>query len=419
MKWLAQLHKDWMMARKRRIGASLRGFRRDWEQLLEDAGITSAEEQNSARREAERTPQIRLIPRKRNPRFIDKIELPPESEAWLHERFQTRPASEAQAHSLEVLAEWSARSHPLHAEEWSRFCRQLEYNFKAPRVCGPFDWQDEARVAELLGWLFELTSNEWPQGTLIRDASTRLGLGSKVLEEEQSAIERALTLMFERDMPLEALGIQTSNSVLHFSGPLTLHFEDGSMHVTDALRFESTLSFGELDRAVRITTTADRLLTIENRKTSFVQFARADRLRSTLIVASSYPTQAVRSLLKLLPLELEHHHFGDTDVWGYEILRSLRLISQREVRPFCMKWRPADAATALTKREQSVLARLISDPLMRDCHMQLRQMQCAGNRGDFEQESLGPPTLSEWPWFVEVASLADSHPGPARGSFRV
>lgn len=416
MKWLAQLHKDWMTARKRRVAVPVRGFRRDWEQLLEDAGITSAEEQISARREAEKTPQVRLIPRKRNPRFIDKIELPPESEAWLHERFETRPAIDVQERSLEVLAQWSAKSHPLHAEEWNRFCTQLESDFKAPRVCGPFDWQDEGRVAELLGLLFSITSNEWPQGTLVRDSSTRLGLGSKDLEEEQPAIERALTLMFARDMPLEALGIQTSNSVLHFSGPLTLHFEDGTTHVSDALRFESTLSVAELDRAVRITTTAERLLTVENRKTTFLQFARADRERSTLIVASSYPTQAVRSLLKRLPQELEHHHFGDTDVWGYEILRRMRLMSERQVHPFCMKWRPAETAAALTKREQSILTRLLSDPLMSDCHAELQQMQAAGNRGDYEQESLGAPSLKEWPWFVEAASPADSHPVSGRAS---
>lgn len=404
------------MARKRRIAVPVRGFRRDWDRLLEDAGITSAEDQNSARREAEKTPQIRLIPRKRNPRFIDKIELPPESEAWLHALFQTRPAAEAQSLALDVVLNWSSQVHPLHAEEWSRLCRRLDADFNVPRVCGPFDWRNEQRLSELLGLLFAITSNEWPQGTLIRDASIRLGLDSKALEFEQSALERALELLFEREMPLESLGIQTSHSLLHFSGPLTLHFDDGSTHVSDALHYESTLSVAELDRAVRITTTAQRLLTIENRKTTFFQMSRADKHGSTLMVASSYPTQAVRRFLKLLPRELEHFHFGDTDVWGYEILRSLRSVCRRVVHPFSMNWRPAADAAALTLRERSVLARLLLDSVMEDCRVSLTQMREAGTKGNYEQESLGAPSLSEWPWFAEGFSPSGCRHDPAQSS---
>lgn len=416
MKWLAQLHQDWMTARKRRIAAPVRGFRRDWEQLLEDAGITTAEDQNAARREAEKTPQIRLIPRKRNPRFIDKIELPPESEGWLHERFQTLSAMEKQQLALAALAQWSAPTHPIHTEAWTRFCEELAAEFRVPRVCGPFDWQDHKRVEELLDWLFKLTSQEWSAGTLIRDASQRMGLDSKGLEAQQTALERALELMFGREMTLEALGIQTSNSYVHFSGPLRLHFADGTTFAADALRFESTVSVAELERASRITTTADRLLTIENRKTTFLQCARADRDRTTLIVASSWPTQAVKLLLSKLPQELPHYHFGDTDVWGFDILRAIRGVTARWVKPFLMHRREREASQMLTKREIGVLSRLLSDPVMEDCRPDMEAMRTAGSRGDYEQESLGAPTLREWPWFAEAASPSVRRHDPAQAS---
>lgn len=198
MKWLAQLHKDWMASRKRRVTDAVQPFRRDWDQLLEDAGITSAEDQQAALREAQRTPQLRLVPFKRNPRFIDKIILPLESEAWLHAQFGTQPGAAVQQQSLDVVRAWSAKTNPLIPEAWSALCQRLEAAFTIPRVLEPFRWLEPARVDELLTLLFQITSREWPTGTLIRDASSHLCGNSKHLESQQSFLERALEALFGR-----------------------------------------------------------------------------------------------------------------------------------------------------------------------------------------------------------------------------
>jgi hypothetical protein len=187
--------------------------------------------------------------------------------------------------------------------------------------------------------------------------------------------------------------------VLHFSGPLELHFEDGSRHQTDLLRFESTLPVAEIERAVRITTKAQRLLTVENSKTTFLQLARADLPRSTLLVATSFPTQAVRRLLEKLPPELPHFHFGDTDPSGWDILRRLREIHPRPVQPFQMTWRTKADAPTLTPRERLILDRLLADGTMTDCHDTLHTIYDSGTKGDYEQETLGRPTLNGWPFY--------------------
>jgi hypothetical protein len=72
MRWLETLHDQWMTARRRRVEASVRPFRRDWETLLDDAGLKSAEERQAAQREAEKPP-LKLIPFRHKPRFIDKV----------------------------------------------------------------------------------------------------------------------------------------------------------------------------------------------------------------------------------------------------------------------------------------------------------------------------------------------------------
>lgn len=399
MRWLQTLHEQWMTARKRRVEASVRAFRRDWETLLDDAGLTSAEERQAAQRNAEKLP-LKLIPFRHKPRFIDKIEVPLESEAWLHAQFGSQTGAQAQQAALAVVEPFSAKSHPLLPEAWNALLSRLKAEFALPRALEPFRWLEANRVEELLKLLFDLTAREWPEGTLIRDASTQIGRDSKYLEAQQSFIERALELLFGRETPLEALGIQTSNSVLHYSGPLILHFADGAMHHTDSLRYEGTISVADLDRAERITTSAEQVLFIENRKTTFMQFSRADAKRSTLIVATSFPTQAVKLLLQKLPPDLPQHHFGDPDPAGWDILRKLRDVSGCLVQPFEMRWRPKPNAQPLTQRDQQILSRLLADPRMTDCHEALDAMKAAGNKGDFEQESLGRPTLEGWPFYA-------------------
>ncbi|WP_461524956.1 Wadjet anti-phage system protein JetD domain-containing protein [Prosthecobacter sp.] len=387
-----------MTARKRRVTASVQPFRRDWEQLLEDAGIRSAEDQQAALREAQQLAKFQLIPRKRNPRFIDKIIVPLESEAWLHKQFGTQPGAASQQQALDVVHAWSAKEHPLMPEAWASLCQRLEAAFNIPRALEPFRWLEPVRVNELLALLFQITSREWPTGTLIRDASTHLGYDSKHLESQQSFLERALETLFGRETPLEAVGIQTTNSTLHYCGPLVLHFADHSKPLD--LRYESTLSVAELEQTTHISTSAQRLLTVENRKTTFLQLAHADTQRSTLIVTTSFPTQAVKLLLQKLPPSLSHYHFGDTDPSGWDILRTLREMTRAPVHPIHMKWRPSAQSTPLTLRDLRIIDRLLADPRMTDCLATLQAMQNSGTKGDFEQESLGRPSLAEWPFYA-------------------
>lgn len=408
-RWLGEFHRQWFAARKRRTDTAARAYRRVWQDLLDDAGITKAEDRKAVFREAEtleREKRVQFIgPRRENHSDL-KLVLPVEQETWLHQLFGTQTGAEAQQQSLAVMDRFAASSHPLLADSWQSLLNRLREAITVERVLGPFSWLEPERVSELLGLLLALTSREWPNGTLIRDASSALFNDSKLLEREQSYLERALHLLFERETPLEALGIQTANSVLHYSGPLTLHFEDGSPHDSGSLRFESTLSIAELMRATHLTTTAKRLLTVENRKTTFLQFARADTARDTLIIATSFPTQAVRRVLEMLPLDLPHYHFGDTDPSGWDILRSLRDVSPRPVHSFLMEWRPGGDSGRLSQRDHQVLTRLLNDERMADCHAALQAMHSAGTRGHFEQEMLGPPTIQGWPFYEGATSAS-------------
>ena len=247
--------------------------------------------------------------------------------------------------------------------------------------------------------LFLLTSREWPPGTLVRDASVALGWDSKALERHRAALEAALGGLFQQPgrLGMESLNLSMTNSVLVFHGPLELHVPGGTAEPSRWLDHASSVTAADLERAERITTTARALLTVENAKSPFRHAVVANHGAEYLIVATSFPTRAVRLLLEKLPAALPHYHFGDTDAAGYLILQKLReALPSRPVRPLLMDWRDNAGSPSLTDYDRRTIRRLLDSSLMEDLHKELRKMLDSGRKGDFEQEN----RLAELPQMI-------------------
>jgi hypothetical protein len=280
---------------------------------------------------------------------------------------------------------------------------RLATAFEGEKNLRPFFWKDPGEVESLLNILKGLTSREWPAHTLIRDASVALGFDSKFLEQKQSVLESALSLLFQEPTTLEALGILGSQSRATVHGLLELHFADGNSQSYGNLRGDFTIAHTDLDRAISAATSARQILSIENAKTTFRQAVAANRQGDTLLIATSYPNRATTRLLDLLPPNLPHHHFGDTDASGYAILRSLRQASPRLVQPYMMNWLDEIDSPALSEHDRRILPALMTSPLMADCREDLAAMVKAGRKGCFEQESRGTPSLIGWPFWNQTA----------------
>jgi hypothetical protein len=397
--WLAEFHRRWQAARGRRTTASARAFGVGWSDLLEGAGIRTAEDQQTAQREAEALEKEGRLVLKRH-RFrrylILRVTLPLPSATWLREKFGSVDPVILKNQAFDVILR-AAVAHPRWPVEWKTLCLELYQAFGSDRPARPFSWQRPEQLQLLLQTLRQLTSGDWP-GVPVRSASVSLGLDSKALERHRRSLEAGLSRMFGNATTLESLGLVTSDSMIRIHGPLVLVFDDGQQ-VIDALGAPYSLSFADLRRAREVRSTARRLLTVENAKTTFRQLAAADPAGGTLIVASSFPTQALTELLAKLPPELPRFHFGDTDPSGWLILKKIREASPRPVLPFRMKWRPGRTFQPLTPRDDLLLADLLQTPEMADCHGEIAPLVAARERGDFEQESLGPPDLQGWPFF--------------------
>lgn len=87
---LQELHRQWWSTRGRRIGQSRLPFSRDWEQLLEEAGLTTAELRAEADRDVREFCAAGLIeikPPRLRPQFIERIRIPVTSEERLARLF--------------------------------------------------------------------------------------------------------------------------------------------------------------------------------------------------------------------------------------------------------------------------------------------------------------------------------------------
>jgi hypothetical protein len=399
---LRELFRQWRRARGAKAAPATRPFSRGWEELLTAAKLQSASERDEARRDAELLSGAKLI-ELRAPRYrlkdIERVLIPLAAEDRLRRLFGIEAAADLRDAALAVLREWASRPHPGLVAEWARWCGQLIARLESGRSIRPLDWRKPPTLENDLAILHAMTAREWTPGTALRSASAALSLGSKTLETMQPRLERMLSDLVGRPATLEDLGLIGSGELVLVSGPLVFDYDDGC--AVDFTRLCGIVGLDEADlaRAARITTTAERVLTVENRKTTFRQIAERNTDGGTLVIATSYPTPGVKLLLSKLPADLPHWHFGDTDPYGFDILRSLRELRLRPINPFLMQHRPIADAEPLDNRASLLLERLLASDDLLDCTDALRAMAAASTAGDFEQESYGPPTRDAWPFF--------------------
>jgi hypothetical protein len=236
----------------------------------------------------------------------------------------------------------------------------------------------------------------WEGRHLIRWASSMLCGNSKYLEEHPGLQALLAEATGGRAPTYESLGILPVPPGVTFHGPLRLRIGEQWRDFRD-LRGQTTLSGADVDRITDCECGAGRCLTVEN-GTPFRSLAAL--ASGELLIHTSYANEATLGLLKRLKaLEppLAFWHFGDTDPSGFHILADLRERSGIAIRSFRMNYRASDRAAKLRERERALIIGLIEK--MPGERAALETMLAAGKKGDFEQESLRPPTRAVWPFY--------------------
>jgi len=385
-----------------RTGICTADFTLDYHKLLQAARAGSAEARINAedrlRQAAEQSQRkLKLDTHPRDERLIHIVRLSREGgEAWLFNYLHESSPTEERRRLADLFE--SFQETPLSSNwksAWSNWCLQLAQHALDGSSVTPFTRDDLVGNNELLTAVPSLL--DWQGESLLRFASCMICHDSKKLEQLRPRLESALRqITAGRVQSLEEIGLLEKPRRVFIRGPLRLDLPGGTLNL-GLLHSPVSISETDIHQAIAIHCDAAQVLTVEN-ETTFLELAKLNS--DTLLIQTSYPGRAVLALLARLPAKLPIHHFGDTDPSGFDILRDLRARSGRTIHPLHMRHRPRESSEALQPLDQQIIDRLLADPSMADCHASLQAMRNSGTKGDFEQESLGRPSLPEWPFYA-------------------
>ncbi|MGO8674255.1 MAG: Wadjet anti-phage system protein JetD domain-containing protein [Limisphaerales bacterium] len=392
-----------------RTGAGERDLLVDFKKLLAAAGCEDGDDREAAVRQLRELDGrvIRLEGPRRDPDIIHRVRLPRASEAELFalvgepspsERRRQLARQFSTAAALDVPERWR--------KPWQDYCGEIERASLCGGAIAPLSREDFALNSELLELVPKLLA--WHgkgERALLRFASCVLTGNSKRLGElaveapDGSRSGRLGSILKQvtggQLRSLEDVGILQAPRFVLLHGPLRLLLSGVWLDI-GALQGPSRLSETDIDRASQVETSARRCLTVEN-ETSFQKLA--DLRSGELLLCTSYPGSATLALLRKLPERLEFWHFGDSDPEGFDILRDIRERSGRPFRALQMGWRPLASSPSLDAVDERLLRKLLASPAMQAEREVLSAILNAGKKGNLEQESLGQPSLANWPFY--------------------
>jgi hypothetical protein len=367
--------------------------------LLEKARCDRGDAYAAALADLERAEIARaiVVQRDRRTRDPQRVLVPLACEAAFYQLLgRTSPTAErtAWAALFEEAAAWPVPR--AHAGPWRDFCTARREQVMRGAGWAPFRRGKRQLGRVLLQTLAALLA--WRQRAQLRTVSVQISPGSKFLENTRGTLQRLLAEATAGAVKsFQDLGITDNPRSVVFHGPLRLCL-GGAWVDYSAHAGPSTLSEDDLARASALECPAPRCVTVEN-ATKFHELARLEC--GDLFIFTSYPNRATSELLRRLPSALPRLHFGDTDPWGFDVLRALRAaITPVAIAPLHMRFRDKSGAPPLTSRDQNKLTALLAEPALADVRPELERMAAAGSKGDFEQE--GILVASGFPYTAEA-----------------
>jgi len=332
---------------------------------------------------------------RRDPNHFSKVRLAPENEEAFFAYVGLKSPGARRGEWAALFREAAAwEIEECFREEWKGFCERRAERALTWRGMKSFRRREMEAGRETLLLLTRLLA--WEGRHLIRWASSILCGHSKYLEEHPGLQALLAEVTGGRVQTYESLGILPVPPGVTFHGPLRLRIGEQWRDFRD-LRGQTTLSGADVERITQCECGAKRCLTVEN-GTPFRSLAELGS--GELFIHTSYANEATLGLLKrikALGSPPAFWHFGDTDPSGFHILADLRERSGIAFRSFRMNYRASVRAEKLRERERALISGLVEK--MPEEREALTAMLAAGTKGDFEQESLKPPTRAVWPFY--------------------
>lgn len=369
----------------------------DFEKFLRSSGFHDGDERELAVRDliaSERASEgLFIIERNKRSGIFGNLRLKMDGgERWICEITGCLSPSLERRNLAEFFATGAEASVPeIYRESWRSWFEELEVQAKEGGSVVPFKRDDLPGNEMLLKSLIGVIN--WDSEALIKRASSVITGDSKLLGKLKPRLVAALVEVTAGDRTsLPEFGILDAPRSAWFHGPLELVLPQGRFNA-GVLAGPIAISSADLDSAISMECRAEICVTVENECLFHDLIAR--RL-GVLLIWTSFPGSATRSLIDRLPSSIRFFHFGDSDPAGFAILMDLRERTGRDFRPLMMKFRGGGDSALLSEMEKRTAKGLLSaGRLPNECLQELEKMLMAGAKGDFEQESLPIETVGE------------------------
>lgn len=364
-----------------------------WIELLKSSGCQQGSARHEAVRDFEELEKLGVVVLERHRRDrseILKVRLPPGNAPALFEKLGSASPESERAALAGIFRGASRMAVPARFQAgWEAFCSTMAEASESGAPLKPFDRAKPAQTVRILRALPVILG--WEGESLVRFASAQIFKDSKFLESVCPRVETCLArITGAAACSLADFGILQSERSFLVHGPLTLRFATGHLEL-GLLENPIRLAAADLRRA-RIETRATRCVTVEN----FAMLLELAKKHCGAILASSgseggFANSAVIAFLQALPTSVAVSHFGDSDPKGFDILRDLRERSGCEIGSLHMEYRPSEVPeNPLSPEDLKTIQRLVSSPFLTPAEKcELEKLRAAGDKGDFEQESLG------------------------------
>jgi hypothetical protein len=396
---LADVARRFAKTQAGRTGRATNDVLIDAEELLAGANAAAGALRTAAISDLEFAERAGLLKVERNLRdnqLLGRVRFFPAKATELHALIGLLTPAEQRRRFAVLFEEAAAAVVPdSHQEGWQKFCHQMAATARDGGSVQPFDRNDPGETSTLLEVLSRLLA--WHGESYLRFASCVLCGDSKSLEKWSGRLGLALSrISGGRLCALEDLGITENPRSVMLHGPLRLRLANGEVNL-GLLRGVVRVAAADINVATGIESTAARCVSVENETTlhELAKLAAGD-----VLIGTSFLGGGTRQLLERLPATMALWHFGDSDPAGFAVLADLRERAARTVTSLHMTWRPARKQIPLTAAEQKTAQRLLDSPWLEAAEKAVLQRQLeADDKGAFEQETLGPPTLGIFPFY--------------------
>lgn len=382
-----------------KTGRAVRDFLLDAEDLLAAAGASAGQPRRAALADletAEARGFLKIERHPRDPAILERVRITSECTDAIHRLLNRSTPAEERERLADLFKRAKIETVPARwTIGWHQFCDELAEASLAGRSIQPFSQGLLAETAELLSLLPSLLS--WSGESYLRFVSCVLCGDSKRLEAWAPRAESALARITEGAIPtLSDLGIVANPRSVMLHGPLCLELRSGRIDL-GLLDGVSRISASDIDQATHLTSSAMRCVSVEN-ETMLHELAK--RRSGELLIGTSFLGSGTRRLFDRLPPEIECWHFGDSDPAGFAILADLRERTGRKIQALHMSWRSTAKVVRLSAIEQKTAERLMTSSYLVAAEKDvLRNQLETSNKGAFEQETLGPPLLPNFPFY--------------------